>query len=95
MEIGRDMLQRILSSEAKGEILTLFHKNPGLIDTIDGVGRRVGKTKDQLEADMNDFLDIGILKSTKAGKLILYSLDSKRDQEIQVSIAEYFRGLKK
>ncbi len=95
MITGRDLLQRILSSEAKGEILTLFHKNPGLIDTLDGVGRRIGMTKDELEADVNDFLEIGILKSTKVGKLSLYSLDLQKDREIQASLAEYFRGLKK
>ena len=95
MEPGKELLRRLLTSEAKGEVLTLFHKNPGLIDTLDGVSRRVGKSREQLEADMNDFVEIGILKTTKAGRLTLYSLDVKRDQEIQASIAEYFGGLKK
>jgi hypothetical protein len=35
------------------------------------------------------------MKSNKAGKLVLYSLDAKRDQEIQVTIAAYFGSLKK
>ncbi len=94
MSAGKDLLERLLSSEAKGEMLTLFHKNPGLIDTIDGVGRRVGKSKEQIEVDINDFVEMGILKTIKAGKLILYSLNTKRDQEIQASLAEYFGGLK-
>ncbi len=94
MSAGKDLLERLLSSEAKGEMLTLFHKNPGLIDTIDGVGRRVGKSKEQIEVDINDFVEMGILKTIKAGKLILYSLNTQRDQEIQASLAEYFGGLK-
>jgi DNA-binding transcriptional ArsR family regulator len=91
---GKDLLERLLSSEAKGEMLTLFHKNPGLIDTVDGIGRRVGKSKEQIEVDVKDFVEMGILKPVKAGKLTLYSLNAQRDQEIQASLAEYFGGLK-
>ena len=91
---GKDLLERLLSSEAKGEMLTLFHKNPGLIDTVDGIGRRVGKSKEQIEVDVKDFVEMGILKTVKAGKLTLYSLNAQRDQEIQASLAEYFGGLK-
>jgi DNA-binding transcriptional ArsR family regulator len=91
---GKDLLERLLSSEAKGEMLTLFHKNPGLIDTVDGIGRRVGKSKEQIEVDVKDFVEMGILKAIKAGKLTLYSLNAQRDQEIQASLAEYFGGLK-
>lgn len=91
---GKDLLERLLSSEAKGEMLTLFHKNPGLIDTVDGIGRRVGKSKEQIDVDVKDFVEMGILKVVKAGKLTLYSLNAQRDQEIQASLAEYFGGLK-
>jgi DNA-binding transcriptional ArsR family regulator len=91
---GKDLLERLLSSEAKGEMLTLFHKNPGLVDTVDGIGRRVGKSKEQIEVDVKDFVEMGILKAIKAGKLTLYSLNAQRDQEIQASLAEYFGGLK-
>lgn len=94
MKTGKDVLERLLTSEAKGEILTLFHKNPGLVDTLDGVSRRVGKSKEQIEGDMYDFVELGILKGTKVGKLYLFSLDAKKDEEIQVMIADYFRGLK-
>ena len=91
---GKDLLERLLSSEAKGEMLTLFHKNPGLIDTVDGIGRRVGKSREQIEVDVKDFVEMGILKEVKAGKLMLYSLNAQRDQEIQASLAQYFGGLK-
>jgi hypothetical protein len=94
MKTGKEVLERLLTSEAKGEILTLFHKNPGLVDTLDGVSRRIGKSKEQIEEDIKDFVELGILKGTKVGKLYLISLDARKDEEIQVMIADYFRGLK-
>jgi hypothetical protein len=37
---GKEILDRVLASESKAELLMLFHKNPGLIDTVEGVSRR-------------------------------------------------------
>ena len=95
MKSGKEILDRLLTSEAKGEILTLYHKNPGLVDTLDGVGRRIGKRREQIKTDVDDFIEMGILKKITVGKLDLYGLDAQRDQEIQLSIADYFRSLKK
>lgn len=95
MKTGKEILNRLLTSEGKGEILTLYHKNPGLVDTLDGVSRRIGRSKEQIEADVNEFVEMGILKNIKVGKLNLYGLDAQKDQEIQLSIADYFRGLKR
>jgi len=95
MKSGKEILDRLLTSEAKGEILTLYHKNPGLVDTLDGVGRRIGRSSEQIEADVDEFVEIGILRNIKVGKLSLFGLDAQKDQEIQLSIADYFRGLKK
>jgi hypothetical protein len=94
MKTGKEVLERLLTSEEKGEVLTLFHKNPGLVDTLDGVSRRVVKSKEHIEKDMNDFVELGILRGMKVGKLYLFSLDAKKDEEIQVIIADYFRGLR-
>ena len=38
---GGALLRRLLSSEVKAELLVLFHKNPELIDTVEGVARRI------------------------------------------------------
>jgi hypothetical protein len=95
MKNGKEVLDRLLTSEAKGEILTLYHRNPGLVDTLDGVCRRIGRNREQIETDVNEFVEMGILKNVKVGKLSLFALDAQKDQEIQLSIAEYFRSLKK
>ena len=93
--IGKELVQRLLTSESKGEILTLFHKNPGLIDSMDGVARRIGKGKNQIEDDVKDFLEMGLLRSKTVGQIQLISLDKSKDMEVQNSLADYFRGLGK
>ncbi len=95
MTSGADILNRLLSSEAKGELLVLFHRNPGLIDTIDGVARRVGRTGDSVAQDVSDLIDVGVLRKNTIGNSEVLFLDRQRDREIQETVASYFEGLKR
>jgi len=87
-------MNRLLSSEVKGDLLILFHKNPGLIDTIDDVARRIGRTTSIVESDVKDLVDLGLLKTRRIGKSEVIFLDRVRDREIQVIVANHIRSLK-
>ncbi len=89
------VLGRLLSSEVKADLLMLFHKNPGLVDTNEGVARRIGRTGDEVAIELKDLLDLGILKGRKIGNKQIIQLDRERDREVQASLTEYFRGLQK
>ncbi len=95
MTIGADILSRLLSSEAKGDLLVLFHKNPGLIDTIDGVARRVGRTGDSIAQDVRDLFDLGVLRNYRIGNSEVLHLNRQRDREVQEAVASYLENLKK
>ena len=81
------VLSVLLGSEIRGDLLTLFHKNPGLIDTIDGVARRIGRTADVIEDDVRELVNIGILKQKKIGNSHTYVLDRARDKKILEEVA--------
>jgi predicted transcriptional regulator len=89
---GKELLERLLSSESKGELLMLFHKNPGLVDSMEGVARRIGKGPEQIDGDVKDFIEMGLLKTTAAGKMVLISFSKERDKEIQESVTRYIKG---
>jgi hypothetical protein len=92
---GKELMERLLGTESKGELLMLFHRNPGIVDTLDGVARRLGKHGLQIEADIDDFLDLGILVKTEAGKMVLISFSKEKDAEIQDSISSFINGVSK
>jgi predicted transcriptional regulator len=83
----------MVSSPAKAELLMLYHRNPGLIDTIDGVARRLGYGSWVVETEAKDLVEMGILRTKKVGALTVYSLDSKKDKEIMLSAADSVREL--
>jgi hypothetical protein len=88
------LLGRLLSSEVKGELLMLFHRNPGLVDTAEGVARRLGRTPKEITADVEDFVDMGLLRTRNLGSSEVISLDRDRDREVQASLEGHFRDFK-
>jgi len=92
---GSELLSRLLSSEVKGDLLVLFHKNPGLTDTVDAVARRIGRIASAAETDVEDLVKLGILGKRRIDKLEVVFLSREVDKRIQESIAEHVRGLEK
>jgi len=84
----------MLSSEIKGDLLVLFHKNPGLIDSLDGVARRIGRVGTAIQADVQDMLSVHILGSRQVGGREIIFLDRSGDKAAQESILDYLKNLK-
>ena len=82
-EIEIQDLDKLLSSDVKLSILELFHNNPGLLDRLEGVALRIGRSASEIEKDAKDLLDIGILQRKKIGNSEVICLNVKRDREIQ------------
>jgi hypothetical protein len=95
MNKGNSLLNRLLSSDAKGELLALFHKNPGLVDTRNGVAYRIGKTVDTIGIDIEDFVDLGLLNAKLIDGYEVIYLNHARDKEIQTIITNYIKSLKR
>ena len=94
MSAPNRLFQLLLSSEIKGDLLTLFHKNPGLIDTVEGVARRIGRMGRAIDADVRDMVAAGVLATRQIGAREIIFLDSSRDKAAQETIAEYLKSLK-
>ena len=89
---GEDELcNKLFSTDVKVEILALFHNNPGLVDSVEDVARRIGRTVSEIDADVKDLLDVGILVKDKVSEFDIVSLDANRDKEIQEIISNQIK----
>jgi hypothetical protein len=83
-----EIVNTILSSVNTVELMKLFQKNPNLIDTIEGVAKRIGMSAPQVENDIIKLVDLGVLvkipSSSKATTVL--ALDKKRAREIDSKI---------
>jgi hypothetical protein len=80
-------LSILLGSEIRGDLLTLFHRNPGLVDTLDGVARRIGRKAEVIEDDVDELVNVGILRQKRIGSSEVILLDRVRDRQLLQTIA--------
>ena len=88
---GAEILSTLLASEVRGDLLILFHKNPGLIDTVDGIARRIGRTTISVISDVRELLQLGLLKQKRIGASEVLFLDRAKDREILESVANHLK----
>jgi hypothetical protein len=87
-----EMVKKLLSSDVKLDILTLFHCNPGLIDRTEAVARRVGRTAAEIEDGLKDLIDLRVLIRKKLGNSEIILFDQSRDNEIQRIVCNHLVG---
>ena len=93
-ECGKQTLRDANLDGGQGDLLVLFHKNPGLIDTYDGVARRIGRIAKSIEADVRDLVTLGILKVRQIGSREVLLFDRSKDRETQETIVNQLKTLK-
>ena len=93
MKSSNGMIIRLLDSEVKGQLLVLFHKNPGLIDTVEGIARRIGRTAPAIENDIKDLAQFELVRLTKYDDVTAVSFNHEKDREIQDAILEHLKSL--
>ena len=91
---GSEILSTLLGSEVRGDLLVLFHRNPGLIDTVDGVARRIGRTTVAVISEVRELLQLGVLKQKRIGTSEVVFLDRAKDRELLESVANHLKTLR-
>jgi predicted transcriptional regulator len=89
MSHTESVLGRLLSSGLKGDLVVLFRKNPGIMDTREGVARRLGATTSSVTKEISELVQMGFLKERKFGKYEVVYLDVAKDKIIQESVYDH------
>lgn len=77
------LFERLLDTDVKADILTLFHNNAGLSETPDQLARRLGRNPTEVQRELEDLVGLGILRKDE-----VYSFGLDRDKEIQDAISK-------
>jgi predicted transcriptional regulator len=91
---GQKYLDILMGSETRVDLLTLFHKNPGIMDTQAGIARRLGLVSEAIQYDLDEISKLGIITKKKLGTSELFFLNRTRDRQIQQSIGSYLQTVK-
>ncbi len=93
-EMTSQLFNRLIATESRADLIVLFRRNPGLIDTIDGIARRIGLRPKSIEEDLAELVKIGVLYNRKMGTFQIFGYDISKDQDVQNSVGEFIRNLK-
>jgi len=83
MKRSMKLFERLLDTDLKADILTLFHNDPNMSDTADELARKIGRNTADIQRELDDLSELGILK-----KVEVYSFGLDRDREIQDAISK-------
>jgi len=88
----RQLAEKLIGTEIKAELLRLFHMNPGILDTVESIARRIGRMPNDVETEIVTLVDLGVLRRERFGKLDVVSLNTRKDKEIQEKLAALIEG---
>jgi KaiC/GvpD/RAD55 family RecA-like ATPase len=83
MKRSTKLFERLLDTDVKADLLTLFHNNAGLQDTPEGLAKKIGRSATEVQRELEDLVQLGILKKAE-----VYSFGTERDREIQDAISK-------
>jgi KaiC/GvpD/RAD55 family RecA-like ATPase len=83
MKRSTKLFERLLDTDVKADLLTLFHNNANLQDSPEGLARKIGRSATEVQRELEDLVQLGILK-----KVEVYSFGTERDREIQDAISK-------
>jgi len=82
----------ILLSGATAEIVLLFRNKPYLVLTQQSIAVKIGMKTESIDSDLRELANLGLLKSKKIGAQKWFSLNKKRDKQIQAQIRDYIHS---
>jgi KaiC/GvpD/RAD55 family RecA-like ATPase len=83
MKRSGKLFERLLDTDVKADLLTLFHNNAHLQDTPESLAKRIGRNATEVQHELEDLVELGILKKAE-----VYSFGTDRDREIQDAISK-------
>jgi len=92
MPMDKTVLEKLLSSDTKLELLNLFQSNPKLTYRLDEIAQRIGRNIGEIEHDLDELAEIGLIKRTPNPGT--FSLDGQRFREIQESVSKRLQNHK-
>jgi KaiC/GvpD/RAD55 family RecA-like ATPase len=78
-----DLLEKLIGSETKAELLMYFHDHPDSTDTTEAIAAKLRRSISEIEHDVSDLVELGVLQEIR-----VVSFNKERDQELQREISQ-------
>lgn len=76
-------LELWVDSESKVRLLAFYRRNPGVIETLEGLAQRLAYPATALEKELRDHVEVGVIRERTVGAKRLYLFDRSRCAELE------------
>jgi hypothetical protein len=84
----RKLFEVWIDSDLKAQVIVFYQNNPGVIETLEGLARRLGTNPDELRKNIAAHIQLGFLHEKKVGKQTVLVYDREQHGRIENFIAE-------
>jgi predicted transcriptional regulator with HTH domain len=84
------LLSNMLSSTTTMEVNMLFRKNPNLLESIEGIAKKIGQTR--VGEEVNKLVEIGLLQEIKMNSMTMYRINKEMAEDIDRRLVDHFRS---
>jgi len=53
-----DLIEKLIGSETKAELLMFFHENPESTDTVEGIANKIHRNPKEIDRDLSDLVEL-------------------------------------
>jgi len=80
-----EFVRTTVDTFVKWDVVTYFHNNPHAADTAENIARVTGREAHEVETNLPDLVNAGVLESRAAGLTRLYCLTDTPDRRQEVA----------
>lgn len=87
----RKLFEVWVDSDLKAQVVVFYNENPGVIETVDGLARRLGLHAEALRAAIDDHIRYGLLHERRVGDKTVLIFNRDRRAALQDAIVQALR----
>ena len=87
----RKLFEVWIDSDLKAQVIVFYQNNPGVIETVEGLAKRLGTNPEQLRKDIAAHVHLGFLHERRVGDQTVLVYDRQQHKRIEDFIAEELR----
>ena len=87
----KKLLELWVDSNLKVQVIVFYHDNPGIIETVEGLAKRLGTNVNHLRKAIAGHVSLGILRQQKADGVTRLVYDRGKEDDVQRFIEHEMR----
>lgn len=87
----RKLFEVWVDSDLKAQLVVFYNNNPGVVETPEGLARRLGTSLEAIRGTLDDHIRLGLLRERRLGEKTVLMFDRERRAAMQSMIVDSIR----